>query len=339
MLAEGAIAKAERVARAAVRLLEKGGEPILAEALITHGITLSQQGHEHEARASFERASLIAEQAGDLETAGIAALTLFEQLAEQLSNDEICETLDRSHELLKHSKSVSTRNRLTEAGFRALSLIHTFRPDWTTFSLEQTLNRHEARYIQMALEESNGVVSRAARLLGLSSHQKLQYMLKTAHKDLRNTGTSVADPEVNPDENTNPNAIEWLSSESKTPQILYVEDDPVVAAIVGELAQEQGWELKHYGEGISALEELASDKHYDLLLVDFNLPDLNGLELIERVRRMLLRRSLRIIVMSGTLDVAAAREAGADAFLQKPQGLSSLVETINSLIDDREETH
>lgn len=332
MLAEGAIPKAEKVARAAVRLLETGGESILAEALITHGITLFHLGREDDARISFERAYQIAEQAGDLETAGMAALSLFEHLAAQLSDDEMCEILDRAHELLKRSKNAATRDRLTESAFRALSLIHTSRPDWDTFSLDQTLHRHEARYIQMALEDAGGVKSRAARLLGLGSHQNLQYMLRNLHKDLRNVGTAISEQEAQP-------VVESVSGELKTLKILHVEDDQTIAGVVHDLAQEQGWELKPYGEGTPALEELSGDTHYDLLLVDFELPDLNGLELIERVRSMFHRRYLRIVIMSGTLDESAAREAGADAFLKKPQSLSSLVATITRLLDDREQTN
>jgi CheY-like chemotaxis protein len=335
MFAEGATARAEKVARSSVQLLENGGEPILAEALITHGTILSHLGHDDEARTTLERAFAVAEQAGDLETAGVAALTLFEQLAGSLSENEMCEILDRAHELLKGSKNGATRNRLSESGFRALSLIHTSRPDWTSFSLEQTLHRHERRYIQMALEDAGGVVSRAARLLGLGSHQNLQYMLKNVHKDLRNVGVALADHDAQSNENVNQNVVERKIREVK---ILYIEDDATIAAVVQELTQEQGWKLKHHAEGAAASEELAGDTRYDLLIVDFALPDLNGLELIERVRSMFHRRFLPILIMSGTLDEAAAREAGADAFLQKPKGLSSVIETISRLLDQREET-
>ena len=42
-------------------------------------------------------------------------------------------------------------------------------------------------------------------------------------------------------------------------------------------------------------------------------------------------------MMSGTLDETTAREAGADAFLRKPQDIGLLVHTINRLLDDREQ--
>jgi tetratricopeptide (TPR) repeat protein len=185
MLAEGAIARAEKIARCAVRMLEQGGEhSLLAEALSTHGIALAQLNHKDEGRATFERAIQIAEEAGDRDSAGVAALCLVEQLAEHLSDDDLCVILDRARALLEHTQNTSLRNRLTDCAYHALSRFQAFRPDWTTFSLRQTLLRQEARFIKMAIEEVGGVISRAARLLGLKGHQSLQFILKGRHREL-----------------------------------------------------------------------------------------------------------------------------------------------------------
>ncbi|MCA1579189.1 MAG: response regulator [Acidobacteria bacterium] len=335
MLAEGAVAKAEKIAKSAVRMLEKGGEQsLLAEALTTHGIALARLGNQTQARAVFERAIAIAEQAGDLESAGLAALTLFEQLADQLSDDDICEILERAHELLKNTRNAATRNRLTESTYQALSLIHTFRPNWDTFSLEQTLHRHQARYIRMALQDAGGVISQAARLLGLRGHTNLLYMLKT-HKNVRSivARTTPAGPEAELDKAATRAPVEVETQKTGTIRILHVEDDPTVGELVQEMAQGEGWQLKQYVEGNAALEELASDADYDLLVVDYELPGVNGLELIRHVRSMFHRRYLPIVMMSGRLEEATAREAGADAFLRKPQDIGSLIETINRLLD------
>lgn len=338
MLAEGVVAKAEKVARAAVRMLESGGQQsLLSEALTTHGIALAHLGEHEQARIVFERAIVIAEQAGDSDNAGIASLTLFEQLAEHLSDDEVCQILERAHDLLKNNKNAATRIRLTDCAFRALSIIHTFRPNWETFSLEETLHRHEARYIQMALEDAGGVVARAARLLGLSGRQNLQYMLKNPHKNLRIISTSISEQEVIPDEATSDHLNQAPQQTSKAITILHVEDDLTVAGLVGEMAEHEGWTIKHSVEGNAALDELASDADYDLLLVDHDLPDLSGVELIEQVRSMLHRRYMPIVMMSGRLDEGTAREAGADAFLHKPEGIGSLVGTITRLLGEREQ--
>lgn len=124
----------------------------------------------------------------------------------------------------------------------------------------------------------------------------------------------------------------------KAVRVLHVEDDPTLAGLVQEVAGDEGWELEHCIEENAALKELSSDTHYDLLLVDYELPGLNGLELLEPVRSMFHRRYMPIVMMSGTLDESTAREAGADAFLRKPQDIGSLVETITRLLGKREQS-
>jgi CheY-like chemotaxis protein len=318
MLSEGAIPKAAQIANNAVRMLETADQPsLLAEALITYGTALARLRNHQQARAVFERAITIAEHAGDLETSGIAALTLFEELTQHLSENDICELLQRAYDVLRATKDTATRTRLTDCAFRALSIIHTLRPDWTTFSLEQTIHRHEARYIQMALEDSAGNISQAARLLGMRRHTNLHYLLKGPHKDIVPTATSE------------------LAADDKlqTIKILHIEDDLTIAGIVQELADHEGWDVKHCVGGNEGLTELSGVAHYDLLLVDHQLPGLNGLELIGRVRAMVHRRYLPIIMMSGTLDERTARDAGADAFLRKPQDIGLIVQTIDRLLD------
>ncbi|HEY0763450.1 MAG TPA: tetratricopeptide repeat protein [Pyrinomonadaceae bacterium] len=185
LLAEGAIQKAEKIIDGAIRTLEKGDQkPSFAEALTTHGVALAKLGRATEARASFEKAIDIAERAGDLEKAGLAALALIEELPKQLTEDELCSLVESARGFLKHTQNTMTRRRLTECAWRAISLIHTARPDWTTFSLSETLRRHEGRFIQMALEDTDGSVTKAAAVLGLPGHQSLNFILHHRHPEL-----------------------------------------------------------------------------------------------------------------------------------------------------------
>jgi tetratricopeptide (TPR) repeat protein len=187
LIAEAEIQKAERIIDAAIRTLEKGDQkPSLAEALTTRGVALAKLKRAEEARASFERAIDIAERAGDLEKAGLAALAIIEELPESLTEDELCILVEGARGFLKGTQNAMVLRRLTECAWRALSTIHTARPDWTTFSLNETLRRHERRFIQMALEDSDGSVTKAAALLGLAGHQSLNFILHRRHPDLLN---------------------------------------------------------------------------------------------------------------------------------------------------------
>jgi tetratricopeptide (TPR) repeat protein len=85
LLAEGRPGEAEKMVRASVRTLEKGGEQtLLAEALTTHGVALARLKDVEQARSTLERAIEIAEQAGDPESAGQATLVMIEQLEAHL---------------------------------------------------------------------------------------------------------------------------------------------------------------------------------------------------------------------------------------------------------------
>lgn len=113
LLAQGRNAEAERTVRLAVRTLEKGDErSVLAEALTTHGMALARLGHYEQARATLQRAVEVAHQAGSLDRAGQAALTMIEELGERLTAEEMQSIYDRADGLLIHSTDRGTLSRL-----------------------------------------------------------------------------------------------------------------------------------------------------------------------------------------------------------------------------------
>ena len=115
LLAQGRNPEADRVVGSAVRTLEKGGEQaLLAEALTTHGVALARLEEHEQARMTLERAMAVAEQAGDLEGAGRAALTLIEELKGQLAEDELREVYSRADGLLARTQHSETMARLRE---------------------------------------------------------------------------------------------------------------------------------------------------------------------------------------------------------------------------------
>jgi DNA-binding response OmpR family regulator len=116
-----------------------------------------------------------------------------------------------------------------------------------------------------------------------------------------------------------------------------VEDNEMVAGAVKETLETKGWAVETCSNGTAALERIDSDAHYDLLLLDYDLPGVNGIELVHRARNLAHRSRIPIIVLSATPVEAAALKAGADEFLPKPQGVSLLVETISRLLGEREE--
>src|SRR5207302_6208859 len=190
LLAEGRTVEAEKTARRAVRTLEKGDElSLLAEALVTHGVALARLDHPEQAREEMQRAVDVAEQAGDFQSAGMAALTLIEHLGANLSDEEIEAAIDRVGVLLDETRDMSTLRKVMN-GFRVTFAV----PgplDWTGFSFKKAVHRYEAHLIGLALKETGGLVTQAARLLGFKHHQSLVSLINGRHKDLLERRSAV----------------------------------------------------------------------------------------------------------------------------------------------------
>ncbi|MFL6212134.1 MAG: response regulator [Pyrinomonadaceae bacterium] len=115
--------------------------------------------------------------------------------------------------------------------------------------------------------------------------------------------------------------------------ILHVEDNQLVAATVKELLAYEGWRVTLCPDGPAGLRALESRTHYDLLLMDNELPGLDGWRLIQHARTLPHRQATPIIMMSARDMTQTATEVGADAFLMKPEGVARLVPTISRLVN------
>jgi tetratricopeptide (TPR) repeat protein len=213
LLAEGHAAEAERVARAAVRRLEKGDErALLSGALETHGRALARLGEHARARSVLRQAADIAEQAGDPAGAAQAAITLVEELGKRMSARDICAEFERAAELLEGSKHPGILARLSACATLAVrafareqerdaARVPALEPEgpggetttdkWAGFSLKHEVSRYEAELIERALREADGVVSRAAQLLGFKHHQTFVALLNNRHKNLLHARTPI----------------------------------------------------------------------------------------------------------------------------------------------------
>lgn len=189
MIAEGDLVKAERLVSGALRILEDGDEKaLLAETLTTQGVVLAGLHKYEQARLALDRATDIAEQAGDPESAGLALVTLVEQLGHRLTNEQLCQALDRASTFLENSRDLATVRRLEKAKGHALFLTNAQpgRPNWSSFILDEVLQRNECQYVQLALQDADGSVTKAADLLGVRSHRTVNSILHRRCKHLLN---------------------------------------------------------------------------------------------------------------------------------------------------------
>ena len=122
-------------------------------------------------------------------------------------------------------------------------------------------------------------------------------------------------------------------------RILYAEDYDLVLFTVKQLLELESWQVDICRDGSAALKKLESDEHYDLIILDAQLPGESGLSLVQRARRMAHRRRIPIIMFTGSLQHDDALAAGADAFLKKPTGLKDLITTCNTLLGVENGSH
>jgi CheY-like chemotaxis protein/tetratricopeptide (TPR) repeat protein len=337
LLAEGHVAEAEKLVRVAVRALERGGEQsLLAESLTTHGTALARLGRHEQARAALRRAVEVAERAGDLESAGQAALSLIEESGAHLPAEELTAAYERAAELLSRSQNVATLKRLSSCASRVLFLAHgsPAPADWKGFSLKDAVRRYESHLIARALSDAGGVVSRAARLLGFSHHHSLSSLLQTSHRELLGARAPIVPRK---------RSIIRLRAPGHTPHyrtqkasrpitILHAEDNKLVADAVKDTLEAEGWRVEVCGDGNSALNRLAGGVAYDLLLLDNELPGVSGLELARYARKLPSYQGTPIIMLSASDCQMEARRAGVNVFLLKPDDVSLIIETISRLL-------
>jgi len=343
LLDEGRLVEAEKAARRAVRRLETGDEPaLLAEALTTLGISLARLRRFEDARSALERGIDRAQQASDIESGRKVALALLEQLGSHLANDELAAIVTRAVVLLGKTQEIGIIVWLAESSCCLLSVIQsspTFPPTLArgNFSFDEEVERYEKHLIALALKQCDGSVTNAARMLNLS-HQNIaakiaryeelaKFRKPVKERSRRSIGSSEGAASSHAD----------VSKRTGNVTILLVEDNQVVAGAVRETLETKGWAVETCVAGNAALERIASESQYDLLLMDYDLPGLNGIELVQRARQMGHRSRTPIVVFSADPVEAAALKAGADEFLPKPQGMASLVETITSLLGEGEQ--
>ena len=119
-------------------------------------------------------------------------------------------------------------------------------------------------------------------------------------------------------------------------RILLADDDPQVRAITTRILHRQSWEVVTATNGQEAIERWPPDgEPFDLVILDVNMPEMNGYEAFRELRR--LHPDARILFISGYAEVPSWRrlvEEGGQPFLAKPFSPRQLVDTVRSLVSD-----
>lgn len=114
-------------------------------------------------------------------------------------------------------------------------------------------------------------------------------------------------------------------------EILMIEDDVELAEILSEYLSKHDINVTSYDEPYTGMSAINA-KHFDLLLLDLTLPNLDGLEVCKRVAK---QKNIPTIISSARSDVddkVRALESGADDYLPKPYDPKELLARIQSLL-------
>jgi len=106
-----------------------------------------------------------------------------------------------------------------------------------------------------------------------------------------------------------------------TVRVLIVDDSRTVRAIIGRTIKELGFEVFEASNGREALKKLAEIGKVELGLVDWNMPEMTGIEFVSAVRSQPNYNSMKLMMVTTGADLAhvsKALDAGADEYLMKP---------------------
>ena len=93
----------------------------------------------------------------------------------------------------------------------------------------------------------------------------------------------------------------------------------------------KGWKVTTCFDGAIALTRLADETPYDVLVIDNQLPNLDGVEIVRYVRQLAHRQGMPIIMLTAAGCEVEAFDAGVDVFLRKPDDMTRVVGAIASL--------
>ena len=111
--------------------------------------------------------------------------------------------------------------------------------------------------------------------------------------------------------------------------ILVVDDEFEVAHAVETILEDEGFEVLCAGDGLEA-QKVLKEKIPDLIITDIMMPNCNGYQLLETIRKTDDYKNVPVVLMSAAqIKNSAARPQG---FLKKPFNLDNLLETVEKII-------
>ncbi len=118
-------------------------------------------------------------------------------------------------------------------------------------------------------------------------------------------------------------------------KIIYVVDDnDAVRAFVTKVYELGNYETREFSDADSLLEAITKGEKPDLILMDTDMPGINGYEACDRIKKDKTSNGVKIIGMSGNDYKKEWDKAGADCYLSKPLNLVDILDKTKELLGE-----
>ena len=129
-----------------------------------------------------------------------------------------------------------------------------------------------------------------------------------------------------------------MTAQDDTLRILVVDDDETSRELISEVFKEFGHTVVEAVDGPGAIRELETpDSHFDMMVLDIQMPVMDGIEVATRVRHSASFRDLPILAVTAQAhpsDAARILRAGCDAYLSKPVSVVEVRDAARQLLEE-----
>lgn len=116
--------------------------------------------------------------------------------------------------------------------------------------------------------------------------------------------------------------------------LLIAEDEPVLRMLIMDTLEDEGYSLVEAADGEEALEKI-KETDFDLIILDYMMPKMTGIEVIEKTRLLESRQHSKILMLSAKSQQAEQEKvlfAGANGFMSKPFSPLELIDKVEEML-------